>query len=118
MSIRIFPHTDGAHLGFITDEGRRYRIDFARGPQLDRLGVGAEPDPLLVDWDASFSGATAACVTGVVRDEDARGYAVVVDGKPTTCFLTKIEIATLASHMRSRHARSVENPLSAVDPRR
>jgi hypothetical protein len=118
MSIRIFPHTDGAHLGFINDEGRRYLIEFARGLQLDRLGVGAEPDPLLVDWDASFAGATADRVAGVVWDEDSRGYAVVVDGKPTVCLLTKIEVATLASQMPSRPARSVRNPLSAVDPRR
>ena len=118
MSIRIFPHTDGAHLGFINEEGRRYRIDFARGPQLERLGVGAEADPLLVDWDASFAGATAACVTSVVRDEHSIGYTVLVDGKPTTCLLTKIEIATLVSQMPSRPARSVQNPLSAVDPKR
>jgi hypothetical protein len=118
MSIRIFPHTDGAHLGFINDEGRRYRIDFARGPQLERLAVGAEPDPLLVDWDASFAGATAASVTGVVRHEHSHDYSVLVDGQPTTCLLTKIELATLISQMPVRPARQVRNPLSPIDPRR
>ncbi len=99
MSIRIFPWTDGDHVGFIDDEEQRYVIDFANGPRLKLLGENATPDPLLVSQEVFRMDETTLKVTSV-QEEEVR-YTVFVNEVPSDLKLTKVEVATLASVMPS-----------------
>jgi hypothetical protein len=97
MNIKIFPWTGGDHIGFMDNEGRRYIIDFTKGPKLKLLGEGATPDPSIVSEHAFEQGDPPLKVTDV-QEEDVR-YTVVVDEKPSDLTLTKTEVATLANAM-------------------